>query len=155
MGLFGNNEERSVAPVPQGGTATNNTIGHGTTLKGDVETHGVLRMDGKIIGNLQCHSKFFLGNDGQIEGDVFAQNAEIEGEIHGRIEVAENLVLRGSAVIHGDIITKSLTIDPGAVFNGTCKMGNEKPLLTSTTSTSQETVNAVDEKEKVENGKAK
>ncbi|NME66451.1 polymer-forming cytoskeletal protein [Flammeovirga aprica JL-4] len=128
--MFKNNEER-VAPTQQSSNAANNTIGHGTTLKGDVETHGILRMDGKVIGNLHCHSKLFLGKDGQIEGDIFSQNAEIEGEIHGKIEVSENLVLRASAVIHGDIVTKSLTIDPGAVFNGQCHMGESaKPLLT-------------------------
>lgn len=129
MGLFKNNEEK-IVPTQQAGNGANNTIGQGTTLKGDVETHGILRMDGKVIGNLHCHSKLFLGKDGQVEGDIFSQNAEIEGEIHGKIQVADNLVLRASAVVHGDIITKKLTIDPGAIFNGQCHMGeSEKPLL--------------------------
>ncbi|WP_281613341.1 polymer-forming cytoskeletal protein [Flammeovirga sp. SubArs3] len=146
MGLFGNAEEAKKVVPQQSGNVTNNSIGQGTTLKGDVETHGILRMDGKLIGNLQCHSKLFLGNDGQVEGDVFAQNAEIEGEIHGKIEVAENLILRSSAVVHGDIITKSLTIDPGAVFNGQCQMGKERPLLASSTASSSESI-SVEQKE--------
>ncbi|AZQ60709.1 polymer-forming cytoskeletal protein [Flammeovirga pectinis] len=136
MGLFGNNEDK-ITPTQQPSNVTNNTIGQGTTLRGDVETHGILRMDGKLIGNLHCHSKLFLGTEGQVEGDIFAQNAEIEGEIHGKIEVADNLVLRASAVVHGDIITKKLTIDPGAIFNGQCHMGESRPLLAPSDNSSE------------------
>ncbi|HEU5146387.1 MAG TPA: polymer-forming cytoskeletal protein, partial [Chryseosolibacter sp.] len=52
-----------------------------------------------------------------------AQNADLEGEVKGRIEVAELLVLKATAVIHGDIVAGKLVVESGAVFNGTCKMG--------------------------------
>ena len=40
-----------------------------------------------------------------------------------KLEVAELLVLKATAVIHGDIVTGKLVVEPGAIFNGTCKMG--------------------------------
>jgi cytoskeletal protein CcmA (bactofilin family) len=43
--------------------------------------------------------------------------------VKGKIEVAELLVLKATAVINGDIITGKLVVEPGAVFNGSCKMG--------------------------------
>jgi cytoskeletal protein CcmA (bactofilin family) len=58
-----------------------------------------------------------------VEGTVLAQNAEIAGEIQGSIEVAELLILRPSAVIHGDIVTNKLVVESGATFNGSCRMG--------------------------------
>ena len=32
-------------------------------------------------------------------------------------------VVAAASVIHGDIITGKMVVEPGAVFNGTCKMG--------------------------------
>jgi cytoskeletal protein CcmA (bactofilin family) len=43
--------------------------------------------------------------------------------VKGRIEVSELLVLKATAVIHGDIVAGKLVVESGAVFNGTCKMG--------------------------------
>jgi cytoskeletal protein CcmA (bactofilin family) len=39
------------------------------------------------------------------------------------LEIAELLVLKATAVINGDIVTGKLVVEPGAVFNGGCKMG--------------------------------
>ena len=64
-----------------------------------------------------------MGNSSHVQGNIIAQNADIEGEVRGKIEVSELLVLKATAVINGDIITGKMVVEPGAVFNGTCKMG--------------------------------
>ncbi len=102
---------------------SSNVIGKGTVLEGNIETFGNIRIEGKIIGNIKSKSKIALGNSSHIEGNVTAQNADIEGEVKGKIEISELLVLKSTAVISGDIITGKLVVEPGAVFNGSCKMG--------------------------------
>ena len=102
---------------------SSNVIGKGTVLEGNIETFGNIRIEGKIIGNIKSKSKIALGNSSHIEGNIYAQNADIEGQVKGRLEISELLVLKSSAVIHGDIITGKLVVETGAVFNGTCKMG--------------------------------
>ena len=64
-----------------------------------------------------------LGHQSHVQGNILAQNADIEGEVKGKLEIAELLVLKATAVINGDIITGKMVVEPGAVFNGTCKMG--------------------------------
>jgi cytoskeletal protein CcmA (bactofilin family) len=103
---------------------SSNVIGKGTVLEGNIETYGNIRIEGKIIGNIKSKSKIALGNSSHIEGNVTAQNADIEGEVKGKIEISELLVLKSTAVINGDIITSKLVVEPGATFNGTCKMGS-------------------------------
>jgi cytoskeletal protein CcmA (bactofilin family) len=103
---------------------SSNVIGKGTVLEGNIETHGNIRIEGKIIGNIKSKSKIALGNSSHIEGNVTAQNADIEGEVKGKVEISELLVLKSTAVITGDIITGKLVVEPGATFNGSCKMGN-------------------------------
>lgn len=102
---------------------SSNTIGKGTFLEGNVETYGNIRIEGKVTGNIKSKSKVALGNQSHVEGNILAQNADIEGEVKGRLEVSELLVLKATAVINGDIITGKMVVEPGAVFNGTCKMG--------------------------------
>lgn len=102
---------------------SSNTIGKGTLLEGNIETYGNIRIEGKIIGNVKSKSKVALGNSSHVDGNIVAQNADIEGEVKGKLEIAELLVLKATAVINGDISTGKLVVEPGAVFNGSCKMG--------------------------------
>lgn len=120
--MFTTKEEKKSA---QEITSTSNTIGKGTTIIGDIETFGNIRIDGKIKGNIKTKSKLVLGNSSHVEGNILAQNAEIEGEVIGTIEVSEVLVLKPSANIKGDIITGKFVVEPGAMFNGSCKMGEK------------------------------
>jgi cytoskeletal protein CcmA (bactofilin family) len=103
---------------------SSNVIGKGTVLEGNIETFGNLRIEGKIVGNIRSKSKVALGNSSQIEGNIFAQNADIEGQVKGKLEITEILVLKSTAVINGDISTGKLVVESGAVFNGSCKMGS-------------------------------
>lgn len=102
---------------------SSNVIGKGTVLEGNIETFGNIRIEGKVIGNVKSKSKIALGTSSHIDGNVSAQNADIEGEVRGKIEISDLLVLKATAVVHGDILTGKLVVEPGALFNGSCKMG--------------------------------
>ena len=122
---------------------TNNIIGEGSTLKGNLSTTGNIRLEGKVIGDIKSSSKVACGETSTVDGNVIAENAEIAGKITGKVNVTELLVLKSSAVIQGDISRKHFTfkrslkwndyhsslssqnfiIESGAIFNGACKMG--------------------------------
>ena len=102
---------------------SSNVIGKGTSLEGNIETYGNIRIEGKVLGSIKSKSKIALGHSSYVEGNIIAQNADIEGEVKGKLEVSEMLVLKSTAKIHGDILTGKLVVEPGAVFNGGCKMG--------------------------------
>jgi cytoskeletal protein CcmA (bactofilin family) len=104
-------------------SVSNNIIGKGSTIQGDLETHGNVRIEGKIIGNIKTKTKVAIGTEACIEGNILAQNAEIAGEVIGKIEISETLSLKSTCVVNGDIIANKLIVEPGAIFNGTCKMG--------------------------------
>lgn len=102
---------------------SSNIIGKGTTMEGSLESFGNIRVEGRIIGSVKSKSKVALGQSSYVEGDILAQNAEIAGEVDGKVEVSELLILKPSATIKGDIITNKFIVESGAVFNGSCKMG--------------------------------
>jgi cytoskeletal protein CcmA (bactofilin family) len=99
-----------------------NIIGKGTTLVGNIESLGNIRIEGRIIGGVKSKSKIALGPSSYVEGDIITQKAEISGEVRGKIEISELLILKPSAVISGKIITNNIIVESGAVFNGNCKM---------------------------------
>lgn len=101
-----------------------NIIGRETVLEGSIESVGNIRVEGKVLGNTKAKAKFVMGEDAVIDGDVMARNAEVAGKITGKIVISEVLILKPSAVINGDILTNKLVVEPGATFNGSCKMGH-------------------------------
>lgn len=103
-----------------------NIIGGGTTIKGDIDCTGDMRIDGKVTGNLKISGKIVIGPTGDIKGQITCKNSEIEGKVDGKIFVGELLVLKSTAAILGDIATTKLAIEPGATFTGNCKMDGSK-----------------------------
>lgn len=116
--MFGKSNTNS---TPEG--ASINLIGNGTNIVGDISSNGDLRIDGTLKGNLTISGKLVVGTTGKIEGNIQCQNADISGDINGKVTVGELLALKASAKILGDIITGKISIEPNATFTGTCNMG--------------------------------
>ena len=100
-----------------------NTIGAGTTITGDVQSKGDIRIDGTLKGSVNTTGKVVLGKEGVIEGDVVCNNADIAGVLKAKITTTELLSLKSTAKLKGDITTNKLSIEPGASFTGSCSMG--------------------------------
>lgn len=106
-------------------TPSVNIIGNGTDINGNIKSNGDLRIDGFIKGNIHATGKVVVGSTGRVEGEIICQNADISGDVKAHIKVTELLSLKANAVVSGDILTNKLAIEPGAVFTGACKMGNQ------------------------------
>jgi cytoskeletal protein CcmA (bactofilin family) len=125
MNVFGSKNSKD-APVAQ--VESNNIIGKGTKIIGDIITHGNIRIDGELNGNISSKSKVALGESASLNGNLQANHAEIEGEINGNIYVGEQLTLKAKSVVHGDIFALRLVVEPGAKVYGQCKVGEAPPL---------------------------
>ena len=102
-----------------------NIITDGTTIKGDITASGDFRLDGILEGNIQLNGKLVIGDSGVVNGNVLCQNANIIGTVNGNLSVKELLSLHASARVRGDILINKLSIEPGAVFSGKCRMIDE------------------------------
>ncbi len=117
--MFAKADKKEMAEIIKSSTI----VGKGTVIEGNIDTVGNISVDGKLLGNLKTKAKVNIGQTAEINGNVYAQNAEIAGNITGVIEVSELLILKPTAVINGDINTNKLRVEEGAVINGSCKMG--------------------------------
>lgn len=106
----------SVAEAPM------SIISSGTTITGDLECAGAVKVDGRIDGSVTGARQLLLGRGGSVHGNVIADEVVIGGLVDGAIVAAGRLELQATAVVNGDIETKSITVTEGARINGVVRM---------------------------------
>src|SRR5690554_3642720 len=121
--MFGSNNKSSSKSSTSTSGSLNSLVG-GTNVKGDISCENDIGIDGTLTGNLSCKGKVIIGNAGRVEGIVSCVNCVIEGTFDGELNVSENLSVKESAKVNGDVVTDKLIIQSGAVFNVHCSMKN-------------------------------
>lgn len=114
-----------MASVQQSGSMFN-ALTSGSKIIGTIIADSDIRIDGSVEGDLQSTGKVVIGEQGKIKGTIQCQNAEIFGKVEGKIDVKQTLSLRSSGNIKGEVSTLTLVVEPNAIFNGTCSMGNKE-----------------------------
>lgn len=116
------------APVaqPQAGGAERATIGRSIQVRGDVTGDEDLLVQGRVEGsiNLRQHA-VTVGSDGEVVASIVGRLVTVEGRVEGNIDGAEQVVLRSSAFVKGDIKAPRLVLENGARFRGLVDMGEE------------------------------
>lgn len=99
-----------------------NRIVEGTQITGDIISVADFRLDGTLKGNFTTQGKIVIGPMGAVMGDIECKNADIEGAFEGVIKVEEQLNIKATAKVNGQVFTSKLSVEPGALFTATCKM---------------------------------
>lgn len=136
--------EKSMANYNNQSPERLNRIVEGTHIEGDIKSDSNIRIDGYLKGTITVKGRLVLGPTGKIDGNINCKNADLEGKLNGKIEVDELLSLKSTAKLQGEISTNKLSIEPGAIFSGNCKMGAVLKDLSSSED------NLVDNKETIE-----
>lgn len=97
-------------------------ISDGTQILGDIKVEHDLRVEGYLKGTVEVGGMLILGPTGKIEGQVTARSATIAGQILGNIKGNEKIVLETKSTLVGDLQTRELVINEGALFQGNCSM---------------------------------
>lgn len=111
------------------GGVMNTIIGKDTVFTGTLEVKGAVRVDGTVKGKIICSDVVTVGSGGYVEADVDSQTAVIAGKVIGNLVASEKIELQAKSDIEGDIRTKSLVVEQGAVFCGSCHMKEGKSNL--------------------------
>jgi cytoskeletal protein CcmA (bactofilin family) len=103
-------------------------IGEGYVFTGELQGASVIRIEGKIVGNVNVDAGVVLGEKGNIEGDINTKSAIIYGTVTGNIK-ATQLEIKKTGYVNGDITTDTLEIELGAQYNGKLNMHRQQKLL--------------------------
>lgn len=96
------------------------------TVVGDLETEGVVRIEGRVRGAVRVGQQVLVAAGAVIEGDLHTQEAVIAGQVSGAIFAKDRVELQASAVVAGDILTPRIAIVEGARVSGEVKMDMEQ-----------------------------
>jgi cytoskeletal protein CcmA (bactofilin family) len=92
------------------------------TVIGDLETEGVVRVEGRVRGTVRVGAQVLVSVGAVIEGDLHTLEAVVAGTVTGAIVARERVELQATAVVSGDIHTPRIAIVEGAKVSGEVKM---------------------------------
>jgi cytoskeletal protein CcmA (bactofilin family) len=98
----------------------NSIIGEGSEFKGEFNINGLLRIDGKFKGTIQTEGKVLIGKTGEAITDIKARVVVVGGHVKGNVFASERVIMLSTGQVNGNIITPSLIMEDGVVFEGNC-----------------------------------
>lgn len=126
----------TASTIINGNIATEGNLEVRGSVVGNVEALGKLNITGavqgnsqaaeiyaegaKIVGELRSNGSVKVGQSTVIIGSIFASSAVVAGAVKGDIDVKGPVILDSSAIVMGDIKSKSVQINNGAVVEGMC-----------------------------------
>lgn len=97
-------------------------IGAGTTIEGDMNFSGGMRIDGRVNGNIIAvkdkPSTLVLSEHAEVNGEVSVTHLVVNGTINGSVSASEYLELQSKAKVSGDVHYNTLEMQLGAVVDG-------------------------------------
>jgi cytoskeletal protein CcmA (bactofilin family) len=93
-------------------------VGQGAKLEGTVVSAGSLRIDGQVKGQINADGDVMLSPQSMVEADIRAQNVAVAGRFKGNIVVKGRTEIAKGGRVDGNITSKTLVIEEGAIFQG-------------------------------------
>ena len=105
-------------------------IGEGYVFTGELQGSSVIRIEGKIIGNVNVEGGVVLGENGYIEGNITSRSVIIYGTVDGNVKTTQ-LEIKKTGHVNGEITTDTLEIELGAQYNVKLNMQPQQILKAS------------------------
>ncbi|HVN85349.1 MAG TPA: polymer-forming cytoskeletal protein [Candidatus Binatia bacterium] len=98
-------------------------LGKGSRVEGKLTFEGSVQVDGTVDGEIQAQETVIIGESAVVSAQVVANTIIIKGKVSGDVTARKRVELRAPAKLLGNIVTPSLVIQEGVVFEGHCTMG--------------------------------
>ena len=89
-------------------------------IEGNSQAAEIYAESAKITGEVRSLGTVKVGQETVIIGDIYATSAVIAGAVKGDIDVHGPVILDTTAIVMGNIKSKSVQINNGAVIEGMC-----------------------------------
>jgi cytoskeletal protein CcmA (bactofilin family) len=97
-------------------------IGKNAVIKGSLAMLESIRIDGKVVGNVESSKEglitVVIGESGEVQGDIAAHRVVVAGKVAGNIHAHDRVELHADSLVHGDIKYGSIAIEHGAKVMG-------------------------------------
>ena len=97
-------------------------VNSGTVITGELLVENDLSIEGTVKGIIRATGTVSVHVQGAVEGEIQAASAKIGGKVTGNVTANDRVILESKAVLVGDLRTRELIIQEGAIFHGRCEM---------------------------------
>jgi len=105
------------------------TIGPSIVIRGEVSGDEDLVIQGQVDGSVSLgRHAVTVGNGGRVKAGITGRLITIEGAVEGDLKAEEQIVLRGTARVRGDLNAPRVVLEDGASFRGLVDMGSTEEL---------------------------
>jgi len=111
-----------VQPHPEVTGEINTLLGRGAEFEGKLTFEGTVRIDGRLRGEIFTDDILVIGEGADVQAEIQVGVVIVEGSVNGDIRAKRAVELHAPARVRGNIVTPSLFIDKGVIFEGNCKM---------------------------------
>lgn len=101
---------------------TDTLIGAGTVFEGTIKSEAGIRVEGKVIGDIESKGDVIIGENGTAHSNICARNLILAGQLTGNAEATGKLTICAKGSLIGNVTAQSFIIEAGGVFNGTSRM---------------------------------
>ena len=99
------------------------TIGETIVIKGELSADEDLVIEGQVEGTINLNQNVLtVSEHGKVKAEIVAKTVVIVGAVWGSIIATENVDIRDTSLVEGDIFTSRLAIAPGAFVRGRIDM---------------------------------
>ena len=112
-------------PQPEAVGEINTLLGRGSEFEGKLTFEGTVRIDGKLSGEIFTDDVLVVGEGAEVSAEIDAGTIIIEGHVVGNVRAKRSVEIHAPGRVRGNIMTPSLFIDKGVIFEGNCKMENQ------------------------------
>ena len=110
-------EARTSAP-----SELNALLGRGSEFDGKLTFEGTVRIDGTFSGEISTTDTLIIGEGAKVQAEISCGTLLVHGEITGNVTASVAVELHQPARVKGDVMTPSLMVEKGVLFQGTSKM---------------------------------
>ena len=109
--------------APQSQSKEHAIIGPTISIKGDLTGDEDLLIEGRVEGKVQFprHS-VTIGKNGTIKADIYGRTITVEGTVEGNLYGDEQLIVRHSGTVRGNIVAPRVALEDGSNFKGNIDM---------------------------------
>jgi cytoskeletal protein CcmA (bactofilin family) len=113
--------------IELGGTVAGEMLGvlfsEESNVNGTLQFQGSVQINGTFKGAVTTNDVLIIGERATIEAEISCGSVIVKGNVTGNIKARDSVALQSGAQVKGDITSPALSVDKGAVFDGTSRMG--------------------------------
>lgn len=120
MSVFPSRSDKPARPAAPNAAIT--VVAGATQLQGDLDSDGVIQIEGRVEGTVWSRATVFVTGAGAVTGDIHATEIVIAGRVEGDLHGSERIELKDGGTVHGDVTAPRVAVLEGGELNGRLKM---------------------------------